>query len=331
MNASRPLVAFVRGDDASLVRDATVRAVDDAIGGAVPASERSLMVDEFAGDDYELRALIDAAQTPPLFTPHRVVVGRDLERFGVDALAPLLHYLADPLESTSLVLVWSPGGGRVPKALTDALKAAGAEMVNATVPSGRGRQQWFDDEVSASGLRLDAPARRLLAAQLGDDLARLSGLLAALVSAFGPGARVDTERLTPFLGEAGGVPPWELTHAIDQGDAGLAVERLRRMTGAGGRHPLQVMVTLHSHVERMLRLQGSGVASEQQAAALLGMKGSTFPARKALNRMRALGPERLGRAVVLLGEADVALRGGQGWPAEQVLEVLVARLARLGR
>jgi DNA polymerase III delta subunit len=104
------------------------------------------------------------------------------------------------------------------------------------------------------------------------------------------------------------------------------------MLQAGGRHPLQVMVTLHSHVERMLRLEGSGATTEQQAAAVLGLKGSsTFPARKALNRVKALGPQRIGRAIVLLGEADAALRGAQGWPPEQVLEVLVARLARLAR
>ena len=89
--------------------------------------------------------------------------------------------------------------------------------------------------------------------------------------------------------------------------------------------------TLQSHVERILRLQGSGAASEAEAAQMLGLKGSTFPARKALDRMRKLGPQRIDRAVQLLAKADTDLRGGSAWPGELVLEVLVARLARLGR
>ena len=333
MNRSRPLVALVRGDEPSLLRDAVRRVVDEALGDA----DRTLAVDEFSGDDYELAAVVDAAQTPPFLTSHRVVVARDLQRFNADALGPLSAYLSEPLDSTTLVLVWAAGGGRLPKALTDALKAAGAETVNAAAPAGRARQQWVDDEIAASGLRLEPAARRLLVDQVGDDVARLPGILAALGAAFGAGGgsggrqRLSDRDVEPFLGDAGSVPPWELTDAIDRGDAAGALDKLHRVLGAGGRHPLQVMVTLHSHFERILRLHGSGAATEQQAATVLGLKGSTFPARKALSRVSALGPSRIARAVLLLAEADQGLRGGQGWPPEQVMEVLVVRLARLAR
>ena len=42
---------------------------------------------------------------------------------------------------------------------------------------------------------------------------------------------------------------------------------------------------------------------------MLGMKGSTFPARKALQQSRRLGTERVRRAVELLAAADLDLRG----------------------
>ena len=67
----------------------------------------------------------------------------------------------------------------------------------------------------------------------------------------------------------------------------------------------------------------------EDAAQLLGMKGSTFPARKALSQSRKLGHDRVVRAVELLAGADIDLRGGKAWPDGLVLEVLVARLARL--
>ena len=47
--------------------------------------------------------------------------------------------------------------------------------------------------------------------------------------------------------------PWELTDTIDRGDTATAIELLHRMLGAG-RHPLQLMATLHTHYARMLRL-----------------------------------------------------------------------------
>jgi DNA polymerase-3 subunit delta len=82
---------------------------------------------------------------------------------------------------------------------------------------------------------------------------------------------------------------------------------------------------------RVARLDGAGVSNERDAAAVLGIKGSTFPARKALNVAKALGPKGSRRAVALLAEADLTLRGGgTAWPGELVLEVLVARLSRLG-
>lgn len=323
---SRALVQVVAGSDESLVREAAQRAIDAALG----TEDRGLALVEFAGDDYEVAALVDAAQTPPMFSTHRVVVGRDLGGRRVDELGDLVRYLEDPLDTTTLVLVWP--GGKPAKAVAEALKKAGAETVNADPGFGsKGRQQWLDDAFALAEVKLDPGARSAIANHLGDDIARLRGLLAMLGAAFGPETRLRAADVQPFLGEAGAVPPWDLTDAIDRGDAAAAVDTLHRMLGAGDRHPLQIMVTLQSHMERILRLQGSGATSEADAAQMLGLKGSTFPARKALDRMRKLGPQRIDRAIQLLAKADTDLRGGSAWPGELVLEVLVARLARLAR
>jgi DNA polymerase-3 subunit delta len=59
------------------------------------------------------------------------------------------------------------------------------------------------------------------------------------------------------------------------------------------------------------------------------MTGSTFPAKKALTQSRRLGPAGISRAITLLADADLALRGTVDWSPELVLEVLVARLSRL--
>jgi DNA polymerase III subunit delta len=111
----------------------------------------------------------------------------------------------------------------------------------------------------------------------------------------------------------------------------LSLDRLQRMMGAGDRHALAIMATLHSHYLRMVKLDGANVRSEKDAAALLGMKGSTFPAKKAMNQGRKLGSKGVKRSLALLAGADVDLRGARAWPDDLIMEVLVARLARQSR
>lgn len=316
-------VHLITGDDESLV----LAAVGELVRTLVGDGDRSLMVDDFDGDEYTAGMVADAAQTPAMLTDRRVVVARGVGRFSADDVAPLVAYLADPLDTTDLVLVG--GGGRMPKALTDAVRAAGA-TVHATSP-GRGREltAWFDEQVRASGVRLDRSAVQTVASWLGEDVGRLPGILETLRSAYGDTKVLQSADVVPFLGDAGGVPPWELTDAIDRGDATAALRLLHRMLGGGERHPLQVMAVLHGHYGRLLALDGAGATDEASAASVMGIKPG-FPARKALEQYRRLGGGAVAKAIGLLAEADLDLRGAKDWPEELVMEVLVARLARLG-
>ena len=130
-------------------------------------------------------------------------------------------------------------------------------------------------------------------------MGRLEGLLDTLASAYGAGATVAVDDLEPFLGEAGSLAPWDLTDAIDAGDTAKALHVLHRMLGAGDSHPLVVMALLHRHYRQMLRLDGAGVTSPEEAAQILGLR-SAFPAKKALAQARRLGTARIARAIQLL-------------------------------
>ena len=65
------------------------------------------------------------------------------------------------------------------------------------------------------------------------------------------------------------------------------------------------------------------------------MRGSTFPAKKALDQSRRLGHDGVVQAFTLLAQADRDLRGERAYPREiadeLVMEMLVARLANLSR
>lgn len=328
---SAPLVTLLKGDDDSVRRDAVRHLVEELIGG----EDRSLAVEEVevAGPESDdgndpLLALVDAAQTPPFLTDFRVVLGRITEkRERNDLVQPLVDYLVDPLPSTRLVLEWRTG--KIPKALAEAITRAGGQQVD-TSP-GRRTAEWVTEHLTEAHLKVDADGRKRLVGWVGDEPSRLLGLIDLLRSTYGTGVKITAAEIEPFLGDDGGVPPWDLTDAIDRGDRTTALELLQRMIGQGERHPFQVLSTLHSHFARMLRLDGAEVAGEKQAAELLGMKGSTFPARKAMGQARKLGHDRIVRCIALLAEADLDLRGGKAWPDHLVLEVLVARLTTISR
>jgi len=342
-------VYLVKGSDDVLRGEALTKLLDELVG----TEDRSLVLDEFdldvldvAGaeglsgpqlDQAKLAVAIGGAQTLPFLTERRIVVVRRAARFTKAAeITALTAYLDDPLPTTVLVVVWegsSKAGttfAKLPPTLTKAVTAAGGEVVDAD-PQGKNLGGWVADQFKDAGLDVDPRVRDQVASSLGEDAGALIGLIERLKGAFTPGSRLTSADVEPFLGPAGGVPPWELTDAIDGGDVPTALEKLRRMMGGGDRHPLAIMATLQSHYVRMLRLDGSGVRGEKEAAQLLGLKGSTFPAKKALNQGRRLGGPGIRRAVRLLAAADLDLKGDSAWPGDLVMEVLVARLTRLSR
>lgn len=314
---------LITGDDESLV----LEALGQLVRGLVGDGDRTLMVDDYDGDEYDLGAAVDAAQTPPFLTASRIVIARGVGRFTADQVAPLVAYLQQPMESTELVLVG--GGGRMPKALTDALKAAKATTIETSPPTrARERGDWFAAQIESAGIRLDGAAASLLASWLGEDAGRLRGILDTLAATYGRDKRLGVDEVQPFLGEAGGVPPWELTDAIDRGQTAKALQLLQRMMAAGERHPLQIMTILHQHYARLLALDGADARDEASAAAAMGIKPG-FPARKALEQFQRLGGRTTAKAIGMLAAADADLRGAREWPDGLVMEVLVARLSKL--
>jgi DNA polymerase-3 subunit delta len=316
---------LVKGNDPSLVAQATHALTERLVDGGDP----SLMVEEFGGpnlDSVDVGAVIDACTTPPFLVERRVVVLRQAGQLTAADAKRLADYLKDPLASTVLVLV--AGGGALPQSVARAVGTEGT--VDTSVGTGKARAQWMTDQLQSGPVRLEGPAAAHLSEHLGEDVGRLEGLLDTLAAAYGPRASVSLDELEPFLGMAGALAPWDLTDAIDAGETAKALAALERMFVGGESHPLVVMAILHRHYRQMLRLDGAGVTTAEEAAGLLGLR-SAFPAKKALAQSRRLGSARIAGAVGLLAQADLDMRGVTALPGETVLEVLVARLSRLSR
>lgn len=331
-------VHLVRGDDPILRADA----LDALVTELLATDDRSLALEEFTvpgrpkdgevGGEDERRAAVggavNAALSPPFMTTVRVVVVRDVGNLLAAEATPLVEYLADPMESTHLVLV--TGGGRTPDALTRQCKAVGATEHG---PANTSAADVLDAAVAGAGITLRPRARSLVLDRVGGDAGRLPAIVEILVSAFGPGSTLEADDVTPYLGDAGSVPPYELTNAIEEGDVPGALAVLARLLRATGpqqpkaMHPLQVLAMLHNRYRRIARLDDPQIRTEQEAAAALGGNVKAYIAKKTLAVTRRLGTEGIREAYALLARADLDLKGARAIPDDAVMEVLVARLA----
>jgi len=340
------VVRLIVGDDPILVGEAITSAVDELVG----AGDRSLMLETLTEVDYrnddggwEAAKVLDAARTPPFLTERRVVVGRHLGRFPKkDEYSPIIDLLGEALETTDLVLVWERGVEpkmdrmpALPKALKEAAELAGAAVVQTSTPKGKAAGDWLRDQLGASSLNFDRRALAAVEDLLGEDRSRVVGLVRTLEGALGQGANVTADDIATFGGDQGSTVPWALDDAIDKGDVAAALAILPRLIPYDGSPTdrngaaFRLLAVLHKRYSNMLRLDGADVRDDKAAAALLGMKGSTFPAKKAMQQSRRLGTDKLTRAIELLADADLSLRGTKDWPPELVVEVLAARLANL--
>ncbi len=322
----------VVGTDATMVYDAVRNVVDDALGTLDPtvALEDFTARDSSAGESSTARVL-DALYTPAMLVERRVVVVRDAQYLTADEVKALQGWMASPTPETVLVLA-------VVGAKTNKLVKAADELVDVNVGSRQAdRHEFVAGKFAQYGVTVDRAVVSVVVSRVGDDLARVDALARTLHSIYGT-APLNAAHIEPYLGDPGGVPEWDLTDAIDAGDASRAITVARRMLDSKGRAGLQIVNLLQRHFLRLARLSGASVRDADEAASLLGIK--SFPAGKALNAARRLGDVRVVEAVRLITRADMDLKGGVTFGSGDdtsaadatelmVIEVLVARLARL--
>jgi DNA polymerase-3 subunit delta len=321
---------YVKGEDASLVAQAVRTLLAEVVGDR----DHALVVEEVggaaggggSGDEINVGAVVDACMTPPFLVDRRVVVVRDAGRLLTADVPRLVEVVKNPLPSTVLIVVG--GGGTVPAPLVKAITAAG-KVIDTSVSKAGDRKAWMHEHLREGPVRLEPQAAQLLGQHVGEDLARVEGLLQALAAAYGEGARISVTDLEPYLGEAGNVPRYELTEAISRGDTATALGVLHRMFDAGGLSAVEVMATMNRHYAQLLVLDGATVSGEREAAELL--RSAPFVAKKALDQARRLGSARIAQAITLLADADLDVKGGTGLSPELVIEILVARLSRQTR
>ncbi|NNN07714.1 MAG: hypothetical protein HKL85_00790 [Acidimicrobiaceae bacterium] len=323
----------VVGGDATMVYDALHNVVANSLGDLDPS---------FALQDFTVRdvthagesvfsSVMEALNTPPFLVARRVVVVRDAQGLLSDEETVLLEWMRSP--TPDIVLVLAVVGTKANK-----LVKAAQDVIDVNVGTrSKDRVAFVNDKMSEYRVTIDASSGARIAEQVGDDVARVDALARLLASIYGS-APLNLSHIEPYLGDAGAVPEWDLTDALESANATKAITVARRMLDSKGRAGVQIIFMLQRYYLRMARLEGGGVSSGEEAAQLLGM--NPFGAKKLLAMANRLGADRITDAIHLIANADVDLKGGVSYGGKDlntdqdvtdltVIEVLVARLARL--
>lgn len=315
------MAAWVITGDEALVSLELTALVDRLVGDG----DRALVVEEIECGDggSDPAAIVDALSTMSLFVERRVVVLRDLDALETEHHDAVGAAIRACIDGVDLVVTAT---SKLPKTLESALAELRPEKVGAApVNKQADRLRWVEERLVEAGFTWAPEVPRLVEAWFGGDHARVAGLIRTLTSALGEGAKLTRSDVEDFLGDAGRIEPWRLTDPIDTGNTAEALVMLHRMLTDS--HPLQVLGLLANRYSQMMKVDGRGIRTEKEAAEILG--GHPFAAKKILEQQMRLGSANLARAVRLIAEADVDLRGGKDWDDVMVLEVLVARLSRL--
>lgn len=322
-------VHLITGDDPSIISAQITQTVADLAGDqeiAMILEDIDLGADSADDRENAVNELINSLATPAFMMPIRIVLVRNIQVPTAAEIGTIAGVLADVDESVEAVFVAQ--GGRLAKAFTDAFKAVGGVEVATKVPDRQKEKSlWVEEQFHHAGLKYEPGVVAAVMAWIGNEPGRLMSLIDTLKSTFGVASKLSADDITPFLGDAGSVAPWDLTDPIDAGDVRKALGMLSRMLSGNAYAAMQIMAILRGHYEPMLQLDGAIVSTMDDVEYLIGKKG--FRAEKIWSQQRRLGTEGVFRAITLLAEADIDLRGGKDWEDHLVLEVLVARLARL--
>ena len=314
------------GSDPALVQRA-VLAVSAAARKEDPTIQRISIP---ASDESAAHRLREAA-APNLFGEGAVVVLEGIDA-AEDALgAAVRESLADPPEG--VYLVFTHPGGNKGKALVDAIKAAGAEVVDCAPLKGAKAADFISREFAAHRRKATPAAVTALHESIGTD----AGLLGAAVSQLCADVEsnpIDAPDVAEYFAGVAEVSGFSVADAVWDRHSAEALRMLRQAmlsTDSGRMGPMTVSA-IASGLRALVRFGGTAPgASEADIAREAGVPPWKIRTLRRQWTRWSGDQRRLAAAVVALADADAAMKGGvregSALDAEQkllALELLVA-------
>ncbi len=298
MTSSAPALTLVHGPEA-LLRDR-----------AVARRVAALRADDSAAEVHDLSAVglepgrVAGLAAPSLFGGASILVVRDLSEASDDIAAELKALFGAPPDDVKLVLVHA--GGVKGKALLDAVRKAGAEVIDCKA------LKWDSDklafvqaEFSSARRRIDGAAAQALLDALGSDLRELASACSQLIA--DTDGTITSEVVERYHAGRVEVTGFKVADAAVEGRHDEAL-RLMRHALATGVDPVPLNAALAAGLRAMARVAGSRLSRPDDVARELGL--APFVVKKAKGQLAGWTPTGVEDAIVAVARADEQIKGG---------------------
>jgi DNA polymerase III subunit delta len=246
-------------------------------------------------------------------TGTRYLLVDDAAGWKASQLEPLQTALAQPTPDTVLVLL---ARGKPLKHLVKLVEDAGGEVREEAAPKPWELPRWTADRARELGLQLDKEAAKTLVALTGPSQQRITRELEKLQVAVHPSAQITAEQVEEHAAGDAAPQAYDLADALVAGDLRTALARAAELEAHGERpgRLLYPIVRRLREVHHAAALLEAG-ASEQQAAKSLN--APPWLAKKTVSRAKKADRALLEKALIVLADLEVELRGGGERPLDE--------------
>ena len=297
---------LIHGDDHGRIaeRRANLRALGEREGGAAG-------VDVLTGDESTPEAAAAALAAMTFAMGHRVVVVDGVERFGeADVKKHLVPALADvPPDTTIAFFAREEGRYKAPKALVEAVKAAGGDVREEATMKARELPKWLQGEATRLGVTLDREAAQALVGQVGDRQQRLLREVEKLAIEHGADAHISLEDVEDAAAHSSERQVWSLVDALVGGDGRRATTAFLELRAQGESMPRLVPLMARRVRDVLGPSPSAWRRGESSADVKKSIKGSPWMTDRRIAEARATDVDTLRRAVEVLADLELDTRG----------------------
>lgn len=286
--------------------------------------------DKFFAQESDGETVVAAARTAPMMAARRVVEVAGVERWdsgkgdkGGAALDRLAAYLADPCPHTLMLITATKINGS--RKVMRAAKKGGILVVCESPKRGQ-LPAWIVAAAKRRGHGLAVGVADALAELVGPDLGPVDDAVERLSLYVGPGAVIDEDALAAVVTRLRQDDVWVLVDALGSRNTGRALEALGDAFDARDA-ALPMLGAIAWRVRQLVKFEAAlrVGAPGDKAAKAAGVP--PFKARDLERSVKQIGGSKLADWLVLLAEADLALKGSRR-PGQRVLETMVVAMCR---
>ena len=271
---------------------------------------------------------ISEALSPSLFSERRALIIRDLQDLAEESRIEITRYLDTPDPTLTLILVHK--GGVKGKALVDAIKKSGAELISCDPLKKESEKSEFVSNLFLDLGRKASPAAiSALVNATGTDLRELSASVSQLASDT-PAGLIDVAHVDKYHQGRIEITGFDVADKVMEGNFADSLIALRHAL-ATGTDPVMITSAIASSLRGIAKVSGinRGQKSFELAGELAMAPWQIDKARRQLNGWNAI---TLTASIAAIAKCDAAVKGGASDPIyalEQAISAICT--ARLGR